>query len=68
MVRKNEELISIDQYESPKLNQNTEIVLIDFNVARRFKDPNSPNKLLMLTNTGAPGYQAPELKDSKAYE
>jgi serine/threonine protein kinase len=39
------------------------LTLIDFNVARRFKEPHSSNKLLMMTNTGTQCFAAPELHD-----
>ena len=35
--------------------------LIDFNVAKRFKDRITNNPLLMLTNTGAAAFCAPEI-------
>lgn len=37
------------------------LTLIDFNVAKRFVDPDSGNPLLMMTNTGTARYQAPEM-------
>lgn len=47
--------------ESKSVDIGPELTLIDFNVARRFKEPNTNSKLLMLTNTGAPAYVAPEI-------
>lgn len=35
--------------------------LIDFNVAKRFIDTETGNPLLLMTNTGTPMYQAPEM-------
>lgn len=49
-------------------NEDPEIVLIDFNVARRFRDPLSWNNLLMLTMTGAMAYSAPEMRENGSYE
>ena len=37
--------------------------LIDFNVSKRFGSPNFENPILMMTNTGTPMYQAPEMLD-----
>lgn len=36
------------------------VTLLDFNVAKRFLDPETGNPLLMMTNTGTAKYQAPE--------
>ena len=47
--------------EKDEGEQQSELILIDFNVARKFRDPNSYNKLMMLTNTGAMAYVAPEI-------
>jgi serine/threonine protein kinase len=44
------------------------VTLIDFNVARKFKDPETNNKLLMMTNTGAFAFTAPEIRQGIAYE
>jgi hypothetical protein len=44
------------------------IVLIDFNVAKRFRDPKTHNKLLLLTTTGAQNFAAPEVYETKSYE
>jgi len=35
--------------------------LIDFNVAKRYYDPENRNPLALLTNTGTPNYKAPEI-------
>jgi predicted unusual protein kinase regulating ubiquinone biosynthesis (AarF/ABC1/UbiB family) len=37
------------------------LTLIDFNVAKRFKDKNTNMKLLMMTNTGAAAFSSPEI-------
>lgn len=49
----------IKEAETPE--QVPQLTLIDFNVARKFRDSNPNSKLLMLTNTGAPAYVAPEI-------
>ena len=36
------------------------VVLIDFNISRKFQDPDTSNIFVMLTNTGTAKYQAPE--------
>ncbi len=38
-----------------------EVTLIDFNVSKRFRDEDTCMKLLMLTNTGAAAFIAPEV-------
>lgn len=43
------------------------VTLIDFNVAKKFKDAETGNKLLMLTNTGAAAFSAPEISSNSAY-
>ena len=35
--------------------------LIDFNVSKRYNSTKFSNPLLMMTNTGTPMYQAPEM-------
>lgn len=44
--------------------------LIDFNVARHFRnlDSKDDNKLLLLTNTGNQNYQAPEIAKENIYD
>ena len=42
-------------------NADPKVTLIDFNVARKFREPETNNKLLMLTNTGAAAFIAPEI-------
>ena len=37
------------------------MTLIDFNVSKRFKEVSSGLPLLLMTNTGTPKYQAPEM-------
>lgn len=37
------------------------MTLIDFNVAKRFSSSVFSNPILMMTNTGTPMYQAPEM-------
>lgn len=44
------------------------LTLIDFNVARRFKDPQTSNKLLMMTNTGAAIFSSPEMNIGSSYK
>jgi serine/threonine protein kinase len=44
-----------------------QLTLIDFNVARHFKDPETKNGLLMLTNTGFPAFCAPEIFSGASY-
>ena len=56
----------IKEAETPE--QAPQLTLIDFNVARKFRDPNLNSKLLMLTNTGAPAYVAPEIQENLSYE
>ena len=48
-------------------DKNLKVTLIDFNVARKFKDSDTNNPLLMLTNTGAAAFTAPEIHSSSAY-
>jgi len=38
-----------------------EVTLIDFNVSKRFRDEDTCMKILMLTNTGAAAFIAPEV-------
>lgn len=46
-----------------------ELTLIDFNVAKRFKDKrDSSSKLLMITNTGAAAFSSPEIQDGSSYK
>jgi serine/threonine protein kinase len=44
------------------------ITLIDFNVSKRFREENTGNKLLMMTNTGAAAFCAPEIHSSMTYK
>lgn len=37
------------------------LTLIDFNVAKRFWDAEDDSPILLLTNTGTPNYQSPEM-------
>jgi serine/threonine protein kinase len=37
------------------------LTLIDFNVSKRFSSSKFSNPILMMTNTGTPMYQAPEM-------
>jgi hypothetical protein len=38
-----------------------ELTLIDFNVSKRFRDEETNIKYLMMTNTGAAAFIAPEI-------
>lgn len=51
-----------------KKEEGADLILIDFNVARKFRDPHSYNKLMMLTNTGAMAYVAPEIQACSPYK
>ena len=42
-------------------DREVKLTLIDFNVAKRFIDTETCNPLLLMTNTGTPMYQAPEM-------
>lgn len=42
-------------------SRDVKVTLIDFNVAKRFIDPETGNPLLLMTNTGTARYQAPEM-------
>lgn len=44
------------------------LTLIDFNVAKKFKDPTTANRVLMHTTTGAPAYSAPEVRKHQSYK
>jgi hypothetical protein len=44
------------------------ITLIDFNVSKRFREKSTGNKLLMMTNTGAAAFCAPEIHSNMAYK
>jgi serine/threonine protein kinase len=46
---------------NPNSKDHLKLTLIDFNVSKRFKDPKTTSPLLMMTNTGNPKYQAPEM-------
>ena len=48
---------------SKKQNSEDEykLTLIDFNVAKRYYDPENNNPIALLTNTGTPNYKAPEV-------
>lgn len=37
------------------------LILIDFNIAKRFMDPETNNPLKLMTNTGTCKYKAPEI-------
>jgi serine/threonine protein kinase len=43
------------------------IKLIDFNVAKRFRDEATGNKLYLMTNTGAVAFTAPEIHNKESY-
>lgn len=43
------------------------LTLIDFNVARHFKDPETNQQMLMMTNTGAAAFCAPEIFSGQSY-
>lgn len=40
---------------------NLKLTLIDFNVSKRYEDPETSKVVLMMTNTGDAKYQAPEM-------
>ena len=42
-------------------DEKLEITLIDFNVSRRFRDDETNMRMLMITNTGAAAFTAPEI-------
>ena len=44
-----------------KDSEELEVTLIDFNVSKKFRDEESAMKLLMMTNTGAAAFIAPEV-------
>lgn len=44
-----------------------QIKLIDFNVAKRFRDEATGNKLYLMTNTGAVAFTAPEMHNKEIY-
>lgn len=52
----------------PNFENEPKVTLIDFNVARKFKDTDTNNKLLMMTNTGAAAFVAPEIQKGSSYE
>jgi serine/threonine protein kinase len=41
------------------------LTIIDFNVSKRFTSSEFGNPILMMTNTGTPKYQAPEMLEGK---
>lgn len=43
------------------MNGSIGVKLIDFNVSRRFLDESTNNRLLLMTNTGAAAFTAPEI-------
>eukprot|EP00347_Sterkiella_histriomuscorum_P014459 403360785 len=43
------------------------LTLIDFNVAKRFRDKDFNNKILMMTNTGAAAFSSPEIQKGSSY-
>ena len=50
----------IDIQQTGEKDRKIHLTLIDFNVAKRFLDPETGNPLLLMTNTGTAKYQAPE--------
>lgn len=44
-----------------------QIKLIDFNVAKRFREEATGNKLYLMTNTGAVAFTAPEIHNKECY-
>ena len=54
-VNPNNIIVDIEDMEDIKLT------LIDFNVAKRFKDQETDNPIKLMTNTGTPKYKAPEI-------
>lgn len=45
----------------PDSEDHLKMTLIDFNVSKRFREASSGSPLLLMTNTGTPKYQAPEM-------
>ena len=45
-----------------------EVTLIDFNVSKRFRDEETCQRLLLMTNTGAAAFIAPEVHNQQDYE
>ena len=54
-INPNNLIVTTNQDKSLKLT------LIDFNVSKRFSSSKFSNPILMMTNTGTPMYQAPEM-------
>ena len=54
-INPNNIIVSADADDKMKMS------LIDFNVSKRFNNTKFANPILMMTNTGTPMYQAPEM-------
>ena len=67
MIREHTNTTEISDTNNKNFAPQPELILIDFNVSRKFRDE-SYNKLLMLTNTGAMAFVAPEVQASSSYE
>lgn len=59
--------------ETPN-NDDIKVTLIDFNVSRKFREKSDKNeeffgtnRLLMMTNTGAAAFCAPEMQSNASY-
>lgn len=53
----------------PNFEGEPTLTLIDFNVAKRFRDKRDPSaKLLMITNTGAAAFSSPEIQRGSSYK
>lgn len=52
---------SIDRLEDKENEPTINLTLIDFNISKHFKDPETNNPLKLMTNTGTCKYKAPEI-------
>ena len=60
-INPNNLMIDLQAGEEGEKMRKVKLTLIDFNVAKRFLDPETGNPLLLMTNTGTARYQAPEM-------
>lgn len=51
----------INESNNDDEEEKLEITLIDFNVSRKFREEETQLQLLMITNTGAAAFSAPEI-------